>query len=119
MILTRGSVHRPILTTIIFIIIITLGIVSFLRLSIDLMPEITYPSISVSTEYGNVGPQEMEELISRPIEEAIALLTDSGSIEKARCYAAELLKQTEKSLEAGFPASEARDLIIGMVRGFG
>ncbi len=53
------------------------------------------------------------------IEEAIALLTDSGSIEKARCYAAELLKQTEKSLEAGFPASEALDLIIGMVRGFG
>ena len=48
---SQGIVDRPILTTVIFLIIITLGIVSFSRLSIDLMPEIEYPSISVSTEY--------------------------------------------------------------------
>ena len=69
--IAKGSVNRPILTTIIFLIIIALGVVSFARLSIDLMPEITYPSISVATSYGNVGPQEMEELVTRPIEEAI------------------------------------------------
>ncbi len=70
--IARGPVQRPVLTTIVFLIIITLGIVAFTRLSIDLMPEITYPTISVSTDYGNVGPQEMEELITRPIEEALA-----------------------------------------------
>lgn len=68
----RGPVNRPILTTIFFMVIITLGIVAFSRLSIDLMPEVTYPTISVITEYGNVGPQEMEELVTRPIEEAVA-----------------------------------------------
>ncbi len=70
--IAQGSVHRPILTTIIFLVIITLGLVSFSRLSIDLMPEITYPTISVITTYENVGPQEIEELVSRPIEEALA-----------------------------------------------
>jgi len=70
--LARGPIHRPILTTMMFLIIITLGVISFSRLSIDLMPEITYPTISVITEYGNVGPQEMEELVTRPIEEALA-----------------------------------------------
>ncbi|MBN2410055.1 efflux RND transporter permease subunit [candidate division KSB1 bacterium] len=70
--IARGPVNRPILTTIIFVIIITVGMVSFSRLSIDLMPEITYPSISLSTSYGNIGPQEMEELVTRPLEEAIA-----------------------------------------------
>ncbi len=70
--IAQGPVNRPILTFIIFIIIITLGIVSLSRLSIDLMPEITFPTISVVTSYGNVGPQEMEELITRPIEEALA-----------------------------------------------
>lgn len=70
--LAKGTVNRPILTTVIFLIIITLGLVSFSRLSIDLMPEVTYPTISVSTEYGNVGPQEMEESVSRPIEEALS-----------------------------------------------
>jgi HAE1 family hydrophobic/amphiphilic exporter-1 len=70
--IARGPVQRPILTFIIFLIIIILGVVSLSRLSIDLMPEITFPTISVITSYGNVGPQEMEELITRPIEEALA-----------------------------------------------
>jgi HAE1 family hydrophobic/amphiphilic exporter-1 len=70
--IARGPVQRPILTSIIFLIIIILGVISLSRLSIDLMPEITYPTISVITSYGNVGPQEMEELITRPIEEALA-----------------------------------------------
>jgi HAE1 family hydrophobic/amphiphilic exporter-1 len=70
--IARGPVQRPILTSIIFTIIIVIGLVSFSRLSIDLMPEVTYPTISISTDYGNVGPEEMEELVTRPIEEAVA-----------------------------------------------
>lgn len=70
--IAQGPVHRPILTTIIFLVVIIVGLVSLSRLSIDLMPEITYPTISVMTDYGDVGPEEMEESISRPIEEAIA-----------------------------------------------
>ncbi len=69
---TQESVKRPILTTIIFLVIIILGAISFSRLSIDLMPEITYPTISVITTYSDVGPQEMEELVTRPMEEALA-----------------------------------------------
>ncbi len=70
--IASGSIHRPVLTTIVFLIIITLGAVSFSRLSIDLMPEITYPTISVITSYENVGPQEMEELVTRPLEESLS-----------------------------------------------
>jgi len=70
----RGPIQRPILTTIIYLIVITLGAVSFSRLSIDLMPEVTFPTISVITTYENVGPQEIEESISRPIEEALAAI---------------------------------------------
>lgn len=70
--IAKGPVHRPILTFMIFLVIVILGIVSFSRLSIDLMPEVTYPVISVIASYGNVGPQEMEQLVTRPIEEALA-----------------------------------------------
>ncbi len=70
--IARGPVHRPILTTIAYLVVAIMGLVSLWRLAIDLMPEITYPSISVVTSYGNVGPQEMEELITRPLEEALA-----------------------------------------------
>jgi hydrophobic/amphiphilic exporter-1 (mainly G- bacteria), HAE1 family len=70
--ISEGSVHRPILTFIVFLAVITLGLVSYSRLSIDLMPEVTYPTISVVTTYENVGPEEMEEMITRPIEETLA-----------------------------------------------
>ncbi len=70
--IARGPVARPVLTFVIFLIVVILGIVALTRLPIDLMPEITYPTLSIVTSYSNVGPQEIEEQITRPIEEAIA-----------------------------------------------
>jgi HAE1 family hydrophobic/amphiphilic exporter-1 len=70
--MSEFSVHHPIFTVMIFLIVIILGFIAFTRLPIDLMPDITYPTLSVSTSYGNVSPEEMEELITRPVEEALA-----------------------------------------------
>ncbi|MCF7918458.1 MAG: efflux RND transporter permease subunit [Candidatus Cloacimonetes bacterium] len=70
--IARGPVARPVLTFIIFFIVVILGLVAFSRLPIDLMPEITNPRLSISTNYSNVGPREIEDQITRPIEEAIA-----------------------------------------------
>ncbi len=70
--LSKFSVYHPIFTTMIFLIVIILGGVSFSRLPIDLMPDITYPTLSLFSSYGNASPEEMEELITRPIEEAMA-----------------------------------------------
>jgi HAE1 family hydrophobic/amphiphilic exporter-1 len=78
--IARGPVHRPVLTAIVFLVIVTLGLVSFSRLSIDLMPEITFPSISVVTDYGDVGPEEIEESVTRPIEEALAAVQGAQEI---------------------------------------
>ena len=54
------------------LIVIILGSVSFYRLTIDLMPDITYPTLSITTQYENSGPEEVEELITRPVEEAMS-----------------------------------------------
>lgn len=70
--LTSFPVHRPVLTSVIYIIVIVIGMFSLWRLPIDLMPEIEYPRLTVGTSYGNAGPQEVEELITKPIESALA-----------------------------------------------
>ena len=70
--ISQFSVCHPIFTVMIFLIVIILGFISFTRLPIDLMPDITYPTLSVSTSYGNASPEEMEELITRRVEEALA-----------------------------------------------
>jgi hydrophobic/amphiphilic exporter-1 (mainly G- bacteria), HAE1 family len=66
------AVHRPVMTTMTALIVIIIGLVSLWRLAIDLMPDITYPTLSVSTEYRNASPEEIEELITRPVEEAVS-----------------------------------------------
>jgi len=70
--LSRFAVHRPVLTVMVALIVIIVGAVSFRRLPIDLMPDITYPTLSISTEYENASPEEVEELITRLIEEAMS-----------------------------------------------
>ena len=96
--IARFSVHRPVFTTVSFLIVIVLGIVAFMRLSIDLMPEVTYPTISVMTSYGNVGPQEMEELVTRPIEEALAAVQ---SVEEITSQSTEGRSSVRVSFEWG------------------
>jgi HAE1 family hydrophobic/amphiphilic exporter-1 len=72
--LAQGSVKRPITTAMFFLIVILLGGIAFSRLPVDLMPELTYPTLTIRTNYPNVGPQEVEDLITRPIEEAVAAI---------------------------------------------
>jgi hydrophobic/amphiphilic exporter-1 (mainly G- bacteria), HAE1 family len=69
-----ASVKRPITTTMAVMIVTLLGGVAFSRLPVDLLPEVSSPTLTVRTSYANVGPQEVEDLITRPIEEAVAAI---------------------------------------------
>ncbi len=70
--IARFSVHRPVFTIMVTLMVIILGLISLSRLPLDLMPDISYPTISVSTRYGNAAPEEMEQLVTRPLEEALS-----------------------------------------------
>jgi HAE1 family hydrophobic/amphiphilic exporter-1 len=72
MTLTQLAVKRPIATTMVFLIIIILGIMGFRFLPVDLLPPIEYPLLSISTTYPNVGPEEIETIITDRIENAVA-----------------------------------------------
>ncbi len=70
--IARAAVQRPIFTVMVTLIVMILGGVSLHRIPVDLMPDVTYPTLSVSTSYENASPAEIEELITRPIEEAMS-----------------------------------------------
>ena len=72
--ITQTAVKRPVATTMVFLIIIVLGVMGFRFLPVDLLPPIDYPNLSIFTDYPNVGPQEVEDLITRPLEEAVAAI---------------------------------------------
>jgi HAE1 family hydrophobic/amphiphilic exporter-1 len=53
-------------------VIVLLGGIALLRLPVDLMPDVTYPSLTVRVSYAGVGPLEIEELVVRPLEQTLA-----------------------------------------------
>lgn len=66
------TVRRPVFTVMMTLIAVTLGLIALDRLPIDLMPDVTYPTLSVRTDYENASPQEMEQLVTRLVEESVA-----------------------------------------------
>jgi len=70
--ISEFSIKRPIFVTMLILVVLVLGFISFTRLPIDLMPDITFPTLNVSTSYPNTAPEEMEQIITRPIEEALS-----------------------------------------------
>ncbi|MDR1045105.1 MAG: efflux RND transporter permease subunit [Candidatus Adiutrix sp.] len=73
--LSSASIKRPVFTVMVTLIVVTLGTFSLGKIRLDLMPEMTYPVITVSTEYENASPREIEELITKPLEQAVAAIT--------------------------------------------
>ena len=66
------ALKRQITTFMVFIAIIVIGVFSLGRLSIDLMPDVEFPSLTVSTSYPGASPKEVETLITEPIERAVS-----------------------------------------------
>ncbi len=69
--LSRFSVRKPVTTTMIFLAVTLFGFISWKRLPQELFPAIAYPQMTIVTLYGNAAPEEIETLITKPIEEAI------------------------------------------------
>ena len=69
---TRLAITRPIAILMIVAAFLVLGFVSYLRLPAELNPKVDFPVVSVNTTYAGTNPQEMETLITKPIEDSIS-----------------------------------------------
>jgi len=70
------SIRRPVTVTMLFVAIAVFGIVSYEKLALNLLPEISYPTLTIRTEYEAAAPAEIEKLISQPIENAVGVVED-------------------------------------------
>jgi len=74
------SVNKPVTILMIALIIVVLGGLFFTKLGLDLLPEIEYPVISVVTTYPGVSSEDIEEILTKPIEDAVSTVSDIKSI---------------------------------------
>ena len=71
----RVAVSRPVTMFMVSIVIVLLGTISLFQLPVDLLPEIEYPALTINVTYDGVGPLEVEELVTRPIEQAVSAVS--------------------------------------------
>jgi HAE1 family hydrophobic/amphiphilic exporter-1 len=69
----KGIIQRPVTVGMITIAAFTFGALSLGRLPIELLPDITYPTLTVQTELPDASPQEVEQLVTEPIEDVVGV----------------------------------------------
>lgn len=73
------AARRPVAVGVVFLAAVLFGWLSYFQLPVNLMPELSYPTITVRTEYPGAAPEEVENEISRPLEEALGVI---GGLER-------------------------------------
>lgn len=104
------SVDRKITVTMITLIVILGGIISFTKLGLDMLPDVEFPMVSVVTVYSGASPEDIESIVTKPIEQAIASVSGvkgvvSTTVEGMSMIAVEF----ESGSNLDFAAQDLRD----------
>ena len=81
MTLSDVSIKRPVFTTMMSVGLVVLGLLGLSRLGTDLFPDVSFPFVAVTTVYRGAGPSEIEQQVSKPLEDAIAGIAGVESIQ--------------------------------------
>lgn len=110
--ISEAGVNRPVTTLMIFLGVLILGIVSYTQLSVDMMPEIETPTISVYTTWDGASTEDVETQITRVIESALGSVTDLDEMTSITSEGSSRVTCKFKwGTELGEAANDMRDLL--------
>ena len=112
MFLSDVSIKRPVFATMLMVLLVTLGVVSYRRLAIDEYPDVTYPVIIVSTTYPGASPESMMRDVSKPLEEALNTVQGIKEISSTSLQGSSLVRLM---FHLGVDVMEAQQDVISKV----
>ena len=109
--LSSYSVNKPVSITMFFIGIVIVGVVSLTRLPVELKPNISYGDISIIVAVrGGMPPQEVESMVTKPIEEAVSTVTHLENIySTSKAGESRIWLEFEPGINMDFAALETRE----------
>ena len=112
------SVNRRVTTAMLAMILVVLGFIAFTSLGLDFFPDIDFPTVSVVTTYSGASSEDIENTITRPLEQIINTISrvkevDSMTIEGASV----IMVEFEWGTNLDFAAQDIRDQ-VGLYRNF-
>lgn len=76
----RLVIQRPIAVSMLFLALVLVGAISYRKLPVDLLPSITYPRLTVVTTYEDIPAEDLERLVTQPIEEVVTALSRARKV---------------------------------------
>lgn len=112
------SVKRPVAILMCVLIVLVLGGVSLSKIPVDLMPDISFPIAIVSTTYSGVAPQEIENIVTKPIENAVATVNNVKSIQSISSEGSSIvIAEFNSGTDMDFATLNMREK-IDMIKGY-
>ena len=113
----RTFIRRPVFTTMLVMLLVVFGVTSYPSLGIDLYPDIDFPIVNVTVTYTGASPEEMEGLVTKPIEDAVSSVS---GIKTLSSVSREGISQTTIEFELGtnakLAANDVREKVAGVRR---
>jgi HAE1 family hydrophobic/amphiphilic exporter-1 len=109
------SIKQPVFITMIIIALVVIGGLSYVRLGVDLMPDITLPIVAVTVANPGVGPEEMESQVAKPIEDVLSTLNGMDKLYSTSSEGvAIIVAQFVLEKDAQVAATEVREKVAGI-----
>ena len=107
-----NSIKRRVTVAMFTIAVLLFGFVSFTRLKTNLLPDLTYPTITIRTEYSGAAPAEIENLISKPIEESVGVVKNVQKVSSiSRSGQSDVVLEFAWGTDMDFAIMEVREKI--------
>ena len=104
------STRRPVSVVVIFLSLVILGIVSFRELPVDLLPDISFPTLTVRTEFPGAAPVDVETLITSVVEGAVGIVSGVVEISSiSRAGLSDVIIQFSWGTQMDFAAIDVRE----------
>ena len=108
-------VDRPVAVLMLFLAAGVFGLVSFSQLALNLMPDISFPTITVRTEFPGAAPAEVEQQVSRMVEEALATTDGLSNLQsRSRAELSDVVLQFGWDADMHVAAQSIREQLQGM-----
>ena len=108
-------IKRPVFTTMIVMLLVVFGLGAYPSLGIDLNPDVEYPIVNVTITYTGASPEEIESLITKPIEDAVSSVSGIKSLSSvSREGASQVTLEFEFGTNPKLAANEVREKVAGV-----
>ncbi len=115
--LPEFAIRKPVTIIVAMLIFITIGVISILRLPLEMMPDTSFPGLMVQISYPSSSPEEVERVITRPLEDRLATINNLESFSSTSSSSSSSIHmQFKTGTNMDLATMEIRDK-IDLVRG--